>query len=291
MKAKSLILMGLGILFLNTTEARPQLVKNILVEKTLSVGFAPEEHRGIYRFQVLKSGVVQNVDNKNKVTKLALLSPAIIDKIQTAVRALPNDLKIVQEDGPRCADAPSSQTTVVKSNGVKITIRSRVDCLPSNAINSTAVGLANWTDSLDNSLNTHFVIESSDAPARIGQEGYSAPPSFRDSKKFLRCEEEFPVADDGFSLYVEEITGKSKEYNLVVERSLLMGPETESYVVENKTDPRLAGSPARYENEIVKLSVQGTTTPRPDGKLNGSFVKQGLHGNTEIRNLLCSYSN
>lgn len=290
MKTKSLILLGLGILFLNTTEARPLPTSNVLVEKTLSVAFAPEAHRGIYRFQVLKSGHVQNIDNKANVTQLAILSQSIIKEIQTAVNSLPDDLKIITEDGPRCTDAPTSQTLVIKNSGVQIAIRARTDCLPANSLNSTAVGIANWADTLENSLTTHFFIESDAGPARIGQEGYSAPPeNVRHAKKFLQCEEEFVVMDDGFSLYLEQIPGKSELFNLVVERSLLMGPETETHVVVDKTDPRRLGSPARYENETVQLSVQGSVTPRPDGKLPGSFIKKLASGNTEVRNLLCNY--
>lgn len=288
MRTKRIILTLLGLCLLNIAEAAPSAIKKVLLEKTVSVFFAPPEHQGVFHFQVLQSGVVQSVDNKNKVTKLAVLSQSIIGEVQSAINSLPDDLEVVEERGPRCTDAPSSATEVYKENGKSFAIRGRANCLTSNTTNKVAIGLADWIEILERSLTIHFDKNDLQAPARIGQEGYGiiAPVKLR---VILRCQEEVLVADDGFGLHLEEIPGNAKQYKLVVNRSLFVGPVTESYVVENKTDPHLLGSPARYENAIVKLSVQGTVTPRPDHKLTGSFIKQDQNGNTEIRKLLCNY--
>jgi hypothetical protein len=288
MRTKNLILALLGLCLLNTAEAAPSAAKKVLMEKTVSVFFAPPAHQGVFHFQVLQSGVVQSVDNKNKITKLAVLSQSLVGEVQAVINSLPDDLEVIEERGPRCADAPSSATEVYKDNGKSFAIRGRANCLGANTTNKAAIGLADWIEILERSLTTHFERNNLEAPARIGQEGYGMVEPVK-PRIFLSCQEEVFIADDGFALHLEEIPGRAKQYNLVVNRSLFVGPVTESYVVENKTDPRLLGSPARYENDVVKLSVQGTVTPRPDHKLTGSFVKQDSNGNTEIRKLLCKY--
>lgn len=292
MKIKNLILSLMSLAVVATAKAIPPVEKKVLLEKTTSVAFAMPEYRGTYRFQVLSSGVVQKIDNKNKITKLAVLSQVLIDQVKNAVLVIPQDLVLKEEDGPRCADATMQSTAIFKAGGAKVTIKTKVDCRDGYSNNYLANHLAVWSDNLQSVLDTTiYQGEKTDAPpARIGQEGYGAP-EFRDQRGFLECAEEVLIADDGFGLRLEGVVGEEKTYTMIIERSWLIGPITETHIVKDVTDPRSLGSPARYENETVKLSVQGTTTPRPDGKLVGEFVKYGPNGQVEVRKLLCSYNN
>jgi hypothetical protein len=271
----------------------PPPQKKILIEKLVHVGFAPPERLGTYRFQVLSNGEVLSVDNKNHLTQVAVLAMHLVEQVEKAITVIPHDLILKEEDGPRCDDVPSTSTTIFKVDKSKVLIKSSQACKNAVSENYVANNLAQWSDNLQSALDRviYFGDEKDSAPARIGQEGYGAP-ALRDESGFLGCEEEVLIADDGFRLRLEGIPGTANTFYLIVERSLFVGPVTETYIVTDKTNPKLLGSPARYENEEVKLSVQGTTTPRPDGKFVGSFVKKGVSGHfTENRKLLCSYNN
>jgi hypothetical protein len=294
MKTKNILtrIIGLfGVLILNTTQAMPPVANNIIVEKDLIVAFAPPEYQGHFRFQVLKTGAVQRIDNKGKVTRLAVLSPVIINEIQKMVKAIPDDLKVIPATGDKCMDVPSSYTYVYKSYDKQVIIRREEFCLTADTSNYIAVGVADWINRLEQSMSIGFHFNDGDnAPVRIGQEGYGAP-ALRNSIRILQCQEDVTVMDDGFSLFLEIIAERPNDFNLVIERSLLTGGETETFVV-HKAEQGPIGSPMLYENKIVKLSVQGTATPRPDGKLPGTFIKKNLStGKTEVRKLLCNYIN
>jgi hypothetical protein len=108
----------------------------------------------------------------------------------------------------------------------------------------------------------------------------------------IKCQQEPVNPDDGFELYLAPVDCGGVDcgvgtYGLRIERSLLLGPVTELYTVIDKTKEQPIGAPALFEGNGIRLSIQGTTTPRPDNKKQGHFERFEGARQVEDRDLLC----
>lgn len=151
MTFKKLIFIGfLGLLSGNLNAQ--SLPIEVLAEKVTHVGFAPPEHAGIYKFQILTTGEVQKIDNKNIVTVLAKLQDVEISKIKSAINSIKSD-EIKAPQGPKCFDAPSFAVQVRQSSGVNMLIWTQVACRDSEPADFVAARVASLINSLENSFS------------------------------------------------------------------------------------------------------------------------------------------
>ncbi len=287
---KSILLLTITLTLAGIAQAIPHHHHSrVLVEKTTAVGFAPPETRGIYKFQVLSSGVVQRIDNKNRIESLATLAPTFINQIESAITAIDINAELVTDETlPRCADAPSKITTIYKSDDSMVVIKKRIDCIDSNSTSPAGYSLAQWLDNLDAGLSP---LTFSTGPAHANLSTAVTPPLIDERPtKIIECHQEPIIADDGFALYLSPTDFDDKTFNLTIERSLLIGTRTETYMVVNKTKQQPVGAPALYEGSTIKLTIQGTTTPRPDNKKVGHFTRSFGSHQIESRELLCTYN-
>lgn len=109
-------------------------------------------------------------------------------------------------------------------------------------------------------------------------------------RRVIECQEEPAVADDGFLLYLAPTDFDEKIFSLTIERSLRIGRRSENYFVINKTPSQPVGSSALYKGSTIQLSIQGTTTPRPDNKNVGHFSRHFGSHQVERRDLLCTFN-
>lgn len=125
----------------------------MVAEHTTYVAFAPPEYAGTYRLQILKSGVVQQVDNKDRVDVAAKLSTNVLKKLNAAVNKIKSD-ELTKPQGPECADAPNQEIRVRQSSGANLTIWKRVNCREVNATDENAKSVADIIDNLLKAFNT-----------------------------------------------------------------------------------------------------------------------------------------
>ena len=129
----------------------------VLADIQTAVGFAPQEMRGVYHFQVLEDGKVQRVDNKGQVIALAQLAPALVDGLRQSIAQIV-DLGLEDKDLSRgCMDAPT--VTVLVRNPVGdedklIKIAQRIQCISIPAKDETAKAVAEKIKALDHALNS-----------------------------------------------------------------------------------------------------------------------------------------
>lgn len=148
--------MKISILFtmlvLATGAMAAELPENVIVEHTTHVGFAPENHRGVFKFQVLKTGVVQKINNKNKKTVLVKLSTELTTKIASAVNNIKSD-DLKEPNTPRCMDAPSLAITARQENGTEMVIWRRAGCRDAVPTDATAAAVVNSVQELRGALS------------------------------------------------------------------------------------------------------------------------------------------
>lgn len=142
----------LTMLVFATTAMAAELSENVIVEHTTNVGFAPVSHRGTFKFQVLESGVVQKIDNKNQKTVLAKLSAELTTKLASAVNNIKSD-DLKEPNGPRCSDAPSLSITARQENGTEMTIWKRSGCRDAEPTDETASAVVSSVKELRNALS------------------------------------------------------------------------------------------------------------------------------------------
>lgn len=129
-----------------------ELPENVIVEHATHVGFAPASHRGVFKFQVLKSGVVQKIDNRNKKTVLAKLSTELTAKLVTAVNDIKSD-DLKEPTTPRCTDAPTVAITARQENGTEMTIWRRAGCRDAVPTDETAATVVKSVQDLRSALS------------------------------------------------------------------------------------------------------------------------------------------
>ncbi len=127
-------LMLLGMSFAASAESLP---RDVVAAYIANVQFAPPERRGEHKMLFLSSGDVQKVDNKNKVTLMAKLSPKLIKNLIALNDQIKSD-ELTQPTSPACTDAPSLRTVVQQTNGKIIVVWRRINCRDSNATDAAA---------------------------------------------------------------------------------------------------------------------------------------------------------
>lgn len=136
-----------------------ELPNNVIVEHTTNVGFAPVSHRGTFKFQILKSGVVQKIDNKNVKTVLAKLSPEVIASLTAVVNKIKSD-DLNDSNGPRCMDAPTLTITAKQETGVEFVIWRRAGCRDAVAKDAAGAAVAGSVQQLRNALSDLAVLNA-----------------------------------------------------------------------------------------------------------------------------------
>lgn len=279
---KNLLLFLFGTLVFSIANAIPHHGHHsrVLVEKVTAVAFASPEFRGLYKFQILSSGTVQRVDNKDQIEFLAQLSTSIVHQIEIAVNKIDlNSQLTFDRNLPRCADAPT-QTIYIYKGESKVAIKKRQECVDYLSTDASAQTLADWVDRLDSSLAPIGLPENQVNRFFNHHEG---------DKKIASCTEISATGDENFHLYLSSSEFEENVLKLTIERTLIAGRTTENYLVTDKTKDQPVGGPALYEGSNIKLTIQGTTTPRPDGKLIGHFRRHIGEYQVETKDLLCSY--
>lgn len=283
------MMMSLFITFSTSSFAATRAPQNpLLVESVLNVAFATPDYQGIYKFQVYINGQVQKIDNKGNVTRLAMLSEGIIQKISKTIDTIPTDIVVSTPDTPPCMDAPSTENSVYSTQGTKILIRTVYGCREGLSNNESANEIVRWLKHLQAALDIDFSTPGLRLNMLLGQEGYGNPV-FEGPDKTLICEDKYPIGDDGFALSVEQNSDAKNDYKMIIERSLLTGPKTETYDVSKNVSTR-PGDSVHYVNsdKTIILDVLMTGTPQPDDTFVGHFQKIGA-GGTEVRELLCKF--
>lgn len=130
-----------------------QLASDVIAQHETVVGFAPEEHRGLYVMQITESGEVRYIDNKNNVSTLAVLSAPLIGKMQKAIDGI-QSRELQKPDGPICMDAPSELVRVVSSTGTAMTVYRNVDCQKWCAKDPNAAEVARAVRTLEQALRS-----------------------------------------------------------------------------------------------------------------------------------------
>lgn len=137
------------------------LPSNILAEHATHVGFAPPEHRGVFKFQILNSGVIRKIDNKNNTTVLARLSKDVVKKISSAIDTI-KSAELSKPRTPPCMDAPSQDIQVRQSNGTSITIWRRSGCRDFEPLDQSASSVADIINNLDDAFSQINYLEPLD---------------------------------------------------------------------------------------------------------------------------------
>ncbi len=147
-----LALVVLGLISTNVFADDSGLPANVLIEYSRSVGFAPPAIRGIYKFQILKSGRVQDVNNRGEVTKLAKLAPSTVESLKAKIDDL-GKVTLTKPTTPPCTDAPSSGIEVRNSNGETSSIWESSGCRETETDNFKANELSKAFQNLKFSLH------------------------------------------------------------------------------------------------------------------------------------------
>lgn len=121
---------------------------SVLSEYVKEVRFAPPGLRGTFKFQILTSGVVQSVDNKDQVDVVAKLSPDVMSKLAAAIDSINNNV-LTAPPTPPCTDSPELKIVVRQSQGTVQTIWERIDCLESVSSSIPANRTANIISTLE----------------------------------------------------------------------------------------------------------------------------------------------
>jgi hypothetical protein len=155
-KLKFLLFLTIALSGLTAQAVLPVL--EVIAEKTVKVGFAPAEHRGTFRLQILSSGAVLRVDNKDVVRVVARLTPEQIERLQESIdRIVGNELRM--PDRPGCLDAPSKTITVTKSSGEKEKIWQNLSCQEYVSNSYLANAIARAINHLDRALQAIETME------------------------------------------------------------------------------------------------------------------------------------
>jgi hypothetical protein len=107
--------------------------------------------RGTYRFQVLSSGVVQKIDNKNKVTEVAKLSKDVLAKLTSGI-SLIKEVKLVDPNTPMCMDAPS-QAVVITLKGQPTAIYKKIGCVAHTSEDGVTARVATFVNDLQSTFS------------------------------------------------------------------------------------------------------------------------------------------
>lgn len=147
---KKLFFLGL-LSFVNVNSYAAPLATDVLAERSMHVSFAPEQYRGIFKFQLLTSGIVQKVDNKNNITYVAQLSETEVAKVRTAIDNIKSD-QLIAPTGPLCMDFPMQLIQIQQSNSASMTIWKNASCRISEPSDENAAKVAK----IMNDLNSVF---------------------------------------------------------------------------------------------------------------------------------------
>lgn len=150
-----------SLIILSLSAFSSELPDNVIIEHTTSVGFAPANHRGVFKFQILKSGVVQKINNKNVKTLIAKLSPELIASLTGTVNKIKTD-GLKEPNGPRCMDAPSIAITAKQETGVEFVIWKRSGCRDSISTDAAAAAVAGSVQQLRNTLSDLAQLNSAE---------------------------------------------------------------------------------------------------------------------------------
>jgi len=148
---KSILILAL-VLFTSFTvraEDAPKLPENVIAEITTHVGFAPPEMVGTYRFQVLSTGVMQKVNNKDVVKVVGTLSLLDVIELTSMINAIKSDKLKEPKKGPICMDVPSQQMTIKKDYDTYMVIWTQSGCKEHIARDPSAKRLAEIVNQLE----------------------------------------------------------------------------------------------------------------------------------------------
>lgn len=113
-------------LFIFAASLNSLAATSVIMKHAMHAGFAPPSMQGTFTVQLLSNGDVESVNNKNVKIKFAKLSTQAVQNVVKKIVAL-QEQELRGEDGPRCMDAPSTETIVVKNNK-EVVIKSKVSC-------------------------------------------------------------------------------------------------------------------------------------------------------------------
>jgi len=125
---------------------------SILAEQVESVGFAPPDFRGVYRFTVLTDGTIQSTDNKEKTTVLGSLSADVVKGLSDVIDKIKSD-ELVVPTASGCMDAPSLSMQVRQSNGTQYTIWKNQACRDFNPKDDYAGAVEQTVSQLKNAFD------------------------------------------------------------------------------------------------------------------------------------------
>ncbi len=291
--AKLLIAVGLLTPQMALSQSRldpmpPIPQSNLLVERTTVVGFAMDDYKGVYKFQVFSDGRIITIDNKLRSKTLGTLSNESINGLKNEIAKIDKLSHLVIPDAPRCADAPSVRSKVFDhSINKEIIVGENVDCLSYESTDYVAQSLSRWIDSLFSSMTQFANNEAYSDLNKIieGQEGFGSPVPWPIGeeiyfKLYLKCEAQNNVPNKGYNLYK----------NSKVDTEYLLVHGAEEILLNDNTDYQRIGSPQELIGGDFKFSINGTVTPRPDGKKVAYLTKKQGNGSsiTQIE-LLCEY--
>ncbi len=133
----------------------------LLLEKTLTVGFAPPDRAGVYRFQVLKNGTLQSVDNQNNVTVKRVLDSKSLQNLMRQVSLLNANAQIQKPSSPPCFDAPDTNyygfKTHIQTIEQKILLGRYSGCRIWPSTDKVAQALIKQIESLENDPQSESV--------------------------------------------------------------------------------------------------------------------------------------
>ena len=122
----------------NSSAAFDSLPDGVLAEIATRVAFAPEKDQGIYRFQILTSGEVREVDNSGEVDSLAVLGAEYIALLRAAIEAVEQE-GLAEAVGPMCFDAPTVVVQVNKPSTLETKlVQTTIACKTSDAVDANA---------------------------------------------------------------------------------------------------------------------------------------------------------
>lgn len=132
-----LVVLGLAGLTVHAEE----LPASVLAEHSIHQAFAPPNVQGTFKLQILKTGVIRKVDNKNHVTAVAKLAPTVVKALREAIDQIQGE-EFKKPKGRRCMDAPSQRIAVQQSDGTQRLVWRRAQCRDFLAVDPAASAVA-----------------------------------------------------------------------------------------------------------------------------------------------------
>ena len=147
-------IMALSLLDSNIFAAFDSLPDGVLAEIATRVAFAPQKDQGIYRFQILTSGEVREVDNKGEVDSLVVLGAEYIELLQAAIEGVELE-GLAEAVGPMCFDAPAVVVQVNKPSTQETKlVQTTIACKTADAVDAKARQVAEVIQQLRDALRS-----------------------------------------------------------------------------------------------------------------------------------------